>query len=63
MAWRQARTPPSGREFDEARSFIMHGTEPSNDIVRVIRRPILAKELFSGLKITDGHLDNPERKP
>jgi hypothetical protein len=47
---------PGTLEFDEARSFVRHGTEPSKDVVRVMRRPILADELFSGSRITDGHV-------
>ena len=56
MAWVAGAEFALRPEFDEARSFIRYGTETAKDIVRVLRRPILAEELFSGLKITDGHV-------
>jgi len=43
-------------EFDEVRSFIRYGIEPSGGIVYVSSRPILAQERFGGAKITEGHL-------
>jgi hypothetical protein len=56
MAWVAGPDFALRPEFDEARSFILYGTEPPKDIVRVMRRPILADELFSGSRITDGHV-------
>jgi hypothetical protein len=43
-------------DFDAVRAFIRHGTEPENDLVRVGRRPILATELLTGARVTNGHI-------
>src|SRR5260370_23623369 len=50
-------------ELDGVRNFIRHRTEPSHGVVYVGPRPILAQEMLSGARITDGHIITIEAKP
>lgn len=56
MAWAVGPEFALRPEFDAARAFVRYGTEPSNEIVRLRRKPILCEELLTGIKITNGHV-------
>ncbi|MGB7555854.1 MAG: hypothetical protein WBM04_15895 [Candidatus Korobacteraceae bacterium] len=49
--------------FDKVRSFILRGTGPSEGIVYLRNKPIVAQELLGGIRVTDGHLIVLEAKP
>lgn len=65
MAWAAGPDFALRSEFDTARAFVRDGTEPSNEIVRLRRKPILGEELLTGVKITNGHVvtlnSNPDQ--
>jgi|SRR5271157_16802 len=63
LAWAAGPDFALRPEFDRVRSFILHGTEPSDEIVYLHKKPIVAQELIGGIKITDGHLVALEAMP
>ena len=50
-------------QFDSVRSFIRYGTEATDGIVYFRSRPILAQEILTGTRITNGHIITVEGKP
>ena len=63
LAWVRGPEFVLGPEFDQVRSFMRYGTEPSAGIVYVGNSPILANERIAGMQLTDGHIITLEGIP